>query len=53
VCQELAKNLARELKELREAKGAKARRLLHPSRRCRCSTRGRVRVADAPRAHRS
>jgi hypothetical protein len=25
VCQELAKNLARELKELREAKGAKVR----------------------------
>ena len=53
VCQELAKNLARELKELREAKGAKARGRRTQSRRGSCLTRGGSGVADAPRARRS
>ena len=54
VCQELAKNLARELKELREAKGAKARAAAaherqRPSRRAR-SRRGRAAAEGVGRA---
>ena len=39
VCQELAKNLARELKELREEKGAKAR---HPHPRAAAAAASRA-----------